>query len=119
MWLLDVVSCRGACRDAKDCHAYVDMLEELHLVSAVTSMLDVCFACVMFVTGGGPSLRPPHTPGHHVLSPSVFAQDHSRKDIAWKLGFDTDVLSEDVRLCEVRNWVKHQALPYYFTKGDK
>ena len=38
-------------------------------------------------------------------------EDPERKDIAWRLGIDADVMNEDVRLCEVRNWVKHQVLP--------
>jgi GMP synthase (glutamine-hydrolysing) len=40
-------------------------------------------------------------------------QDHGRKDIAWRLGFDADVLNEDVRLCEVRNWIAKQVLPHH------
>ena len=38
-------------------------------------------------------------------------EDPSRKDIAWKLGIDADVMNEDVRLCEVRNWVNRLVLP--------
>jgi len=38
-------------------------------------------------------------------------EDPSRKDIAWILGIDADVMNEDVRLCEVRNWVNHCVLP--------
>jgi len=63
----------GYFRNHKECHAMVDLLEELHL-------------------------------------------DHSRKDIAWRLGFDTDVTSEDVRLCEVRNWIMKQVLPYHMAE---
>ncbi|NOZ40375.1 MAG: type 1 glutamine amidotransferase [Planctomycetes bacterium] len=37
--------------------------------------------------------------------------DHGRKDIAWKLGIDADVMNDDVRLCEVRNWVNRLVLP--------
>lgn len=37
--------------------------------------------------------------------------DPSRKDIAWQLGIDADVMNEDVRLCEVRNWVQRLVLP--------
>ena len=47
-------------------------------------------------------------------APSV--QDHSRKDLKFKLGFDDDVLSEDVRLCEVRNWVSKQVIPFHSTE---
>ncbi len=38
-------------------------------------------------------------------------QDPNRKDIAWRLGIDADVMNEDVRLCEVRNWVNRLVLP--------
>ena len=37
--------------------------------------------------------------------------DPSRKDIRWLLGIDADVINEDVRLCEVRNWVNRCVLP--------
>lgn len=38
-------------------------------------------------------------------------QDPSRKDIAWLLGIDEDVMSEDVRLAEVRNWIERLVIP--------
>jgi GMP synthase (glutamine-hydrolysing) len=38
-------------------------------------------------------------------------EDPTRKDLAWRLGIDSDVLSEDVRLTEVRNWVRHLVIP--------
>jgi len=38
-------------------------------------------------------------------------QDPSRKDIAWLLGIDDDVMNEDVRLMEVRNWVERLVRP--------
>ncbi len=37
--------------------------------------------------------------------------DPSRKDIAWKLGIDADVMDENVRQCEVRNWIQKLVLP--------
>lgn len=37
--------------------------------------------------------------------------DHSRKDLAWQLGIDSDVLNDDVRLLEVRNWIWQLVLP--------
>jgi GMP synthase (glutamine-hydrolysing) len=37
--------------------------------------------------------------------------DPGRKDIAWRLGIDADVMNEDIRLCEVRNWVQRLVLP--------
>lgn len=38
-------------------------------------------------------------------------QDPSRKDIAWLLGIDEDVMDEDIRLVEVRNWIERLVLP--------
>lgn len=38
-------------------------------------------------------------------------QDPSRKDLAWLLGVDEDVMNEDIRVAEVRNWIEHQVLP--------
>jgi GMP synthase (glutamine-hydrolysing) len=38
-------------------------------------------------------------------------QDPSRKDIAWLLGIDEDVMNEDIRLVEVRNWIGQLVLP--------
>lgn len=37
--------------------------------------------------------------------------DPHRKDIAWRLGIDADVMNEDVRHCEVRNWVQRLVVP--------
>jgi GMP synthase (glutamine-hydrolysing) len=41
----------------------------------------------------------------------VLHQDPSRKDIAWLLGIDDDVMNEDVRLAEVRNWIERLVIP--------
>ena len=38
-------------------------------------------------------------------------QDPSRYDLAWQLGIDADVTNPDVRLVEVRNWIRHLVLP--------
>uniref|UniRef100_K3WB80 Glutamine amidotransferase domain-containing protein n=1 Tax=Globisporangium ultimum (strain ATCC 200006 / CBS 805.95 / DAOM BR144) TaxID=431595 RepID=K3WB80_GLOUD len=38
--------------------------------------------------------------------------DRSRRDIAWRYGIDDDVLDDDIRTCEVRNFIKHLVLPY-------
>jgi GMP synthase (glutamine-hydrolysing) len=38
-------------------------------------------------------------------------QDPTRKDIAWLLGIDEDVMNEDIRLVEVRNWIERLVLP--------
>lgn len=36
----------------------------------------------------------------------------TRKDLRWQLAVDDDVLDEDIKRCEFRNWIKRQALPY-------
>ncbi len=41
----------------------------------------------------------------------VLHQDPSRKDIAWLLGIDEDVMNEDIRRAEVRNWIELLVLP--------
>jgi GMP synthase (glutamine-hydrolysing) len=38
--------------------------------------------------------------------------DPQRKDLAWALGVDGDVLDAAVREAEVGNWLRHQVLPY-------
>ncbi|KAL7680719.1 putative glutamine amidotransferase [Plasmopara halstedii] len=38
--------------------------------------------------------------------------DPSRYDIAWRLGLDADVMDENIRHCETRNFIKYLALPY-------
>jgi GMP synthase (glutamine-hydrolysing) len=38
-------------------------------------------------------------------------QDPGRKDIAWLLGIDEDVMNDDIRLAEVRNWIEQLVLP--------
>ncbi len=38
-------------------------------------------------------------------------QDPGRKDIAWLLGIDEDVMNEDIRRAEVYNWINHLVLP--------
>lgn len=38
-------------------------------------------------------------------------QDPSRTDLAWQLGVDADVMNEDVRVAEVRNWIHLLVLP--------
>lgn len=35
----------------------------------------------------------------------------TRKDLAWQLGIDSDVMNEDVRTVEVRNWIEQLVLP--------
>jgi GMP synthase (glutamine-hydrolysing) len=38
-------------------------------------------------------------------------QDPGRKDVAWLLGIDEDVMNDDIRLAEVRNWIEQLVLP--------
>ncbi len=37
--------------------------------------------------------------------------DPSRKDLAWKLGIDEDVMNPVIRCTEVRNWIQHLVIP--------
>ena len=37
--------------------------------------------------------------------------DPTRKDLAWQLGIDSDVMNTDVRTLEVRNWIERLVLP--------
>jgi GMP synthase (glutamine-hydrolysing) len=37
--------------------------------------------------------------------------DPARKDIAWKLGIDDDIMDKAYRRTEVRNWLNHLVLP--------
>jgi len=41
----------------------------------------------------------------------ALAADPSRRDLAWRLGVDRDILDPSTRLTEVRNWIEHQVLP--------
>jgi GMP synthase (glutamine-hydrolysing) len=47
----------------------------------------------------------------HVAELEALYQDPSRKDLAWRLGLDEDVMSEDIRVTEVRNWIEQLVLP--------
>lgn len=38
--------------------------------------------------------------------------DPTRYDIAWRLGIDADVMDENIRHCETRNFIKYLAIPY-------
>jgi GMP synthase (glutamine-hydrolysing) len=48
----------------------------------------------------------------YVADLETLHSDPARKDIAWRLGIDADVMNDDVRLCEVRNWVRRLVLPH-------
>jgi len=39
-------------------------------------------------------------------------QNPSRRDLAWRLGIDEDIMNEDVRQAEVRNWIEHLVVPH-------
>jgi GMP synthase (glutamine-hydrolysing) len=47
----------------------------------------------------------------HVEMLEALHQAPERKDLAWALGIDTDVMEETVRVCEVRNWIERLVLP--------
>ena len=47
----------------------------------------------------------------YVAKLEALHQDPARRDLAWLLGVDGDVMSEDVRLTEVRNWIDQLVLP--------
>ena len=47
----------------------------------------------------------------YILKLETLHQDPSREDLAWLLGIDSDITSEDVRQIEVRNWIENLVLP--------
>lgn len=47
----------------------------------------------------------------HVELLETLHRDPGRKDLAWKVGIDEDVMDPGVRQTEVRNWIKHLVLP--------
>ncbi len=49
--------------------------------------------------------------GRYVDLLEALHQDPGRQDIAWLLGVDEDVMNEDVRCQEVRNWIDRLVLP--------
>ncbi|MGI9303736.1 MAG: type 1 glutamine amidotransferase [Gammaproteobacteria bacterium] len=46
----------------------------------------------------------------YVVKLEALHQDPGRKDLAWLLGIDDDLMNEDVRLAEVRNWIEQLVL---------
>ena len=46
-----------------------------------------------------------------MLFRSVLHSEPTRKDLAWQLGIDSDVMNVDVRTLEVRNWIEQLVLP--------
>ncbi|MEM7173414.1 MAG: type 1 glutamine amidotransferase [Pseudomonadota bacterium] len=45
-------------------------------------------------------------------------QDPNRKDLRFLLGIDDDVLNEEVRFTEVRNWINHLVIPTKARRGN-
>jgi GMP synthase (glutamine-hydrolysing) len=44
-------------------------------------------------------------------------RDRTRRDIAWKLGLDEEVMDDDKRTIEIRNWIERQVLPMRSQRG--
>jgi GMP synthase (glutamine-hydrolysing) len=47
----------------------------------------------------------------HVEDLRALESDPERHDIAWRLGYDADVLDPGRRLTEIRNWIERMVLP--------
>lgn len=47
--------------------------------------------------------------GRYVEQLETLHRDPARRDLAWQLGLDLDVLDPDVRQREIRNWIESQA----------
>ncbi|MEE8352505.1 MAG: type 1 glutamine amidotransferase [Rhodospirillales bacterium] len=47
----------------------------------------------------------------HVAQLQALHDDPTRKDIAWKLGIDNDIMDVSYRRIEVANWIKYLVLP--------
>ena len=47
----------------------------------------------------------------HVDMLEALSKDPDNKDIAWRLGIDDDVMDQEFRQTETRNWIKHLVLP--------
>jgi GMP synthase (glutamine-hydrolysing) len=53
----------------------------------------------------------PEDAQRHVDLLEALHEDPSRKDIAWQLGIDNDLMDPAIRQREVRNWFEHLVLP--------
>jgi|TARA_Y100000294_G_scaffold115222_1_gene106919 GMP synthase (glutamine-hydrolysing) len=53
----------------------------------------------------------------HVEALEALHNDPTRKDIAWKLGVDKDVMDKDYRRTEVRNWIEKLVKPTMAERG--
>ncbi len=47
----------------------------------------------------------------HVAMLEALHEDPGRKDLAWTLGVDEDVMDKKIRCLEVKNWIKHLVKP--------
>lgn len=54
---------------------------------------------------------------NHVDLLETLYRDPTRHDLAWRLGIDADILDEDVRRLEVRNWIEKLVVPTLLAKG--
>ncbi len=48
----------------------------------------------------------------------TLSKEPDRKDLRWQLVIDDDVLSSDIRECEVRNWISELVLPFSHKKME-
>ena len=55
--------------------------------------------------------RDEESANEHVNQLEELHKDHSRKDLAWKLGIDDDIMNETVRQQEVANWINYLVIP--------
>ena len=53
----------------------------------------------------------------HVELLETLYEDPTRSDIAWQLGIDDDILNEDVKRLEVKNWIEKLVIPTMIAKG--
>jgi len=53
----------------------------------------------------------------HVATLEQLHADQTRFDLAWRLGIDADILDDDVRRLEVRNWINKLVIPTMLAKG--
>jgi len=53
----------------------------------------------------------------HAADLKALQSDPSRTDIAWRLGYDSDVLEPRRRLTEIRNWIERLVMPFMSKRG--
>lgn len=53
----------------------------------------------------------PEDAASHIAKLEALHESPDRKDLAWQLGIDADVMNPDVRQIEVRNWIEQLVLP--------